>query len=121
MTGRISSAGARSLEAVAMSQKFPSVSPPPSSDKLPFRTQSTSLASALVASDLLQYAHAELNETGSAVAFCFDDPNAEGDELKRRFDAGMFPRVDPKNLFSARGYLMEQMARVREGGHARKS
>jgi hypothetical protein len=100
--------------------RVPSASPPlPETDNA-FRTQSTSFAAALVAADLLSYLHAELNTTG--VVFCFKDPHSEGDDLKRRFDAGMFPRVEPKVLFSARGFLMDEMARLQgRGRHERKS
>jgi hypothetical protein len=91
---------------------------PPETEK-PFRTQSTSFAAALVAADLLRYLRTEPHSTG--VVFCFDDPHTQGDDLKRRFDAGMFPRVDPKMLFSARGFLMDEMARLQgRGRHARK-
>lgn len=91
---------------------------PPLTDN-PFRTQSTAFAAALVAADLLRYLRTEPHSTGAL--FCFDDPQTQGDELKRRFDAGMFPRVDPKVLFSARGFLMDEMARLQgRGRHASK-
>ena len=97
-----------------------SASPPlPDSENL-FRTQSTSLAAAIVAADLLKYSRSELGITG--VVFCFLDPHSTGDELQRRFEAGMFPRVEPKVLFSARGFLVDEMARLQgRGRHARKS
>jgi hypothetical protein len=47
-----------------------------------------------------------------AVLFVFDDPFNQGDILRRRFEAGMFPRVEPKLLFSARQFLVDEMARV---------
>jgi hypothetical protein len=94
-----------------MSESSLSASPP--HDEKPFRTQSTSFAAALVAADCLRYMRAESHSTG--VVFCFDDPLNQGDELKRRFDAGMFPRVEPKILFSARGFLVQEMARLRGG------
>lgn len=101
-------------------ERSPSSSPPLPETDNPFRTQSTSLAAALVAADLLRYLRAEPHPTG--VVFLFDDPHAQGDDLKRRFEAGMFPRVEPKVLFSARGFLVEEMARLQgRGRHAKKS
>jgi hypothetical protein len=102
-------------------ERFYSASPPLPETESPFRTLSTSFAAALVASDQLQYLRAELaNER--EVVFVFDDPHAHGDDLHRRFEAGMFPRVEPKVLFSARGFLVDEMARLQgRGRHARKS
>lgn len=98
--------------------RTPSVSPPPETENH-FRTQSTSLAASIVAADLLNYSHAEPHSTG--VVFCFRDPDSKGDDLKRRFEAGMFPRVEPKVLFSARGFLVEEMNRLLgRGRHVRK-
>jgi hypothetical protein len=94
-----------------------SASPPQTEN--PFRTQSTAFAAALVAADLLRYLRTEPHSTGAL--FCFDDPQTQGDELKRRFDGGLFPRVDPKVLFSARSFLVSEMARLQgRGRHARK-
>jgi hypothetical protein len=87
-------------------------SPPHSETEDPFRTLSTTFAAALLASGLLPYARAELNDSGNEVLFIFEDPLSNGDELKRRFDAGLFPRVDPKALFVARGFLMDEMSRL---------
>ena len=86
---------------------------PPEPTESPFRTLSTAFAAALVASDSLRYLRAERNDVGCE--FVFDDPHGQGDVLHRRFDAGMFPRVEPKLLFSARGFLMEEMSRLQGG------
>ena len=102
----------------AMSPKNPPSLPPPLTEN-PFRTQSTSFAAAIIAADLLRYLRAEPHTTGAV--FCFNDPNSQGDDFKRRFDAGMFPRVDPKLLFSARGFLMDEMARLQGRGRHAKS
>lgn len=94
----------------------------PSDTKNPFRTQSTSFAAALVASDQLRYSHTELHANGRDVVFVFDDPYAQGEVLHRRFNAGMFSRVEPKLLFSARGFLTDEMARLSgRGRRAAKS
>ena len=99
-------------------ERLPSSPPPLPETANPFRTQSTSLAAAIVAADLLRYLQAEPHSTG--VVFVFADPHAQGNDLKRRFEAGMFPRVEPKVLFSARGFLMDEMARLQgRGRHAR--
>jgi hypothetical protein len=100
-------------------ERPPSTAPPATEN--PFRTQSTSFAAALVASDQLRYSRAELHENGREVVFVFEDPFAQGDDLHRRFDAGMFPRVEPRVLFSARGFLTAEMARLQgRGRHAGK-
>ena len=78
----------------------------------PYRTQSTALAASLVAAGQLEYVRAERRADGGAVLFVFDDPFNQGDILRRRFEAGMFPRVEPKMLFSARQFLVDEMARV---------
>jgi hypothetical protein len=78
----------------------------------PYKTQSTALAASLVAAAQLEYVRAERRADGMAVLFVFDDPFNQGDILRRRFDAGMFPRVEPKLLFSARQFLVDEMSRV---------
>lgn len=83
-----------------------------------FRTLSTSYAACLIATDSLRYVSAERTPTG--IAFAFEDPHSQGAELQRRFNAGMFPRVEPKALFSARGFLVAEMARLNSGGHNAK-
>jgi hypothetical protein len=98
----------------------PTLAPPPPETEHPFRTLSTAFAAALVAADQLRYLRSELNDSNCEVVFVFDDPLAQGDQLHRRFDAGMFPRVEPKLLFSARGFLMDEMARLQgRGRHAK--
>ena len=103
----------------------PPASPPhasPPDTTATYRTQSTSLSAALIAAGQLVYLRAELSEKSRDAVFVFDDPLAQGDELQRRFNAGLFPRVEPKALFSARGFLMDEMARIQGGGrHARKA
>jgi len=101
-------------------ESFPSASPPPETEH-PFLTQSTTFAAALVAGNLLAYLRAERKANSNDVVFFFEDPLAQGDELHRRFDAGMFPRVDPKLLFGARAFLVEEMNRLQgRGRHASK-
>jgi hypothetical protein len=96
---------------------IPSTAPP--LIEHPFRTMSTSFAAAIVASNQLEFLRAELAANGREVVFVFEDPLAQGDDLHRRFDAGMFSRVEPKVLFSARGFLMDEMARLQgRGRHA---
>jgi hypothetical protein len=90
----------------------PSASPPSPAQQPLFRTQSTAFAASIVAADLLRYVRTERAGPRGAAVFVFEDPRGEGDELSRRFNAGMFPRVEPKMLFSARGFLTEEMARV---------
>lgn len=92
-------------------------SPPTTTQQPLFRTQSTAFAASLVAADLLRYVRTERNGPGRAAVFVFEDPHNEGDEFSRRFNAGMFPRVEPKMLFSARGFLTEEMGRVTGRGH----
>jgi hypothetical protein len=97
--------------------RTPTASPPTTENT--FRTPSTSFAAALVAANALEYSHPEMGATG--VVFVFHDPATQGDLLRRRFDAGMFPRVDARVLFSARGFLIDEMARLSGKGKHRGS
>jgi len=101
---------------VSDQKKIPthSISPPETTDTS-YKTKSTSFASALIAASMLEYRDAERDERGD-VEFVFRDPKAEGIRLKTRFDAGLFPKVDAKALFSARGFLVDEMARLQGRG-----
>src|SRR5947207_2672629 len=98
-------------------ESVPSASPPETEN--PYQTQSIALAASLIAADLLRYLRTEPHSTGAV--FCFKDPQAQGDDLKNRFEAGLLPRVEPKSLFSARGSLLGEIDRLLgRGRHARK-
>lgn len=81
-----------------------------------FRTRSTNIAATLIASNFLAYKTAELLPKGDGVVFVFDDPLNQGEDLVSRYDAGALPRVEAKALFSARGFLLEVVARVKKAG-----
>ena len=99
--------------------------PEPSSSNPPpltaeFETISPALAAALIAADQLSYLRSELHRNGKDVIFVFDDPLHVGEEVQRRYNAGVFPRVHTKMLSEARGFLADECHRVKGGGHARK-
>lgn len=97
----------------------PSRKPPTPNDF--FETISSSFAAALIAADQLSYFGCRFHRNGKDAVFVFRDPLHVGDELQRRYAAGVFPLVHPKILAEARGYLAEEAKKVREGGHARQS
>jgi hypothetical protein len=84
-----------------------------------FETISPALAAALIAADQLAYSHCKIHRNGKDVIFVFEDPLKTGEELQRRYTAGVFPLVHAKMLAEARGYLADECARVR-GGHVKK-
>lgn len=95
-----------------------SSTPPPLTEYFP--TISPALAAALIAADQLAYSHCQLHSNGKDAIFFFKDPLHTGEELQRRYAAGVFPTVHAKMLADARGYLADESNRVKGGGHARK-
>jgi hypothetical protein len=98
---------------------LPASTHPPLTDY--FETISPALAAALIAADQLKYSHCELHRNGKDAVFFFQDPLHVGEELQRRYAAGVFPTVHAKMLAEARGYLADESNRVKGGGHERKS
>ena len=87
-----------------------------SDDSTPrFRTNSVAFVAALLAADQLEYVGAERSANGREVEFILEDPNKIATELQRRYNAGIFPSVNPKLHMEARGFLMNEVNRVREG------
>jgi len=100
------------------------VSPPapnPNSTQPSFRTFNIAFAAALNTAHLLAYRGTELVDDGRRAVFVFEDPSSEGPELLRRYESGDFPLVNPKYLFAARGYLTDQVARLKGVGRYERS
>jgi hypothetical protein len=99
------------------------MSPPKTLSALPpdnnlFRTGNTNFAAALIATNQLAYARAELSEHGTV--FVFEDPMQLAAELERRYQAEVFPHVSPRAYSMARSFLIEEIDRLRGrrvGGH----
>jgi hypothetical protein len=96
------------------------VSPPPLSL---YHTQNSNFSAYLIAAGLLQYTGARLASNGKDVDFLFHDPNAEGPDLLRRFNAGAVDAVNARVLFEVRGYLLSEVKRTQAMGadNAKKS
>jgi hypothetical protein len=96
----------------------PSSSAPPLTET--FETISPALAGALIAANQLAYSHCKLHANGKDAIYVFADPLHVGEELQRRYTAGVFPLVHAKVLAEARGYLADESNRLKGGGHAHK-
>ncbi len=94
-----------------------SSAPPPLNET--FETISPALAAALIAADQLPYSHCQLHRNGTNVIFVFKDPLHSGEELQRRYTAGVFPLVHAKMLAEARSYLADESTRIKGGRHAK--
>lgn len=92
----------------------------PSSTSAPlseyFKTVSSALAAAIIASGSLSYSHAELHTNNRDVIFIFKDPCAQGEEIQRRYTACTLPMVHAKTLAEARGFLVDEITRIKQGG-----
>jgi hypothetical protein len=99
--------------------------PPSSSTPLTeansFETISPALAAALIAADQLAYSHCKLHRNAKDAVFVFRDPLQIGEELQRRYNAGVFPLVHAKMLAETRGFLSEESTRVKGGRNVSKS
>jgi hypothetical protein len=95
-------------------------SAPPLTEAESFETISPALAAALITADQLAYSHCNLHLNGKDAVFVFRDPLHTGEELQRRYTAGVLPTVHAKMLAEARGYLANESNRVKGGGRARK-
>lgn len=84
-----------------------------------FETISPALAAALIAADQLAYSHCKIHANNKDAVFVFRDPLHVGDELQRRYTAGVFPLVHAKMLAEARGFLADDSNRVKGGRHAK--
>ena len=100
--------------------KPPNDNHPPLTDKNSFETISPALAAALIAADQLAYSHCKFHANRKDVIFVFSDPLQNGEELQRRYAAGVLPLVHAKMLAEARGFLADESSRVKGGGHAKK-
>jgi len=67
----------------------------------------------------MRYLRVELAESGNVCVFVFEGSQAQGDDLKAKFDAGLFERVEPRTLLAARGYLSKAMMKLRGADHAK--
>ncbi len=85
-----------------------------------FETISPALAAAIIVADQLAYSHCKLHHNGKDAVFVFRDPLCIGEELQRRYTAGVFPLVHAKMLAEARGYLADESNRVKGRGHDKK-
>ena len=100
--------------------------PEPSSSASPplaeefFETISPALAAALIAAAQLAYSHCKVNPNQKDAVLVFRDPLHTGEELQRRYTAGVLPTVHAKMLAEARGYLADECNRVKGGGHAKR-
>jgi hypothetical protein len=93
---------------------------PPLADDI-FETISPALAAALIAANQLAYSHCKLHSNGKDAIFVFKDPLHIGEELQRRYAAGVLPPVHAKMLAEARGYLADETHRVKGGSRGNKS
>lgn len=90
--------------------------PPPLPEYL---TISPAFAAALIAAGQLVYSHCKLHPNGKDVVYVFEDPLHTGDELQRRYTAGVFPLVHAKLLADVRNNLMDEANRVKGGRHGK--
>jgi hypothetical protein len=97
----------------------PKTAPPPLNET--FETISPALAAALIVAGQLHYSHCNLHPDATRVIFVFEDPLHIGDELQRRYVAGLFPLVHAKMLAEARGYLADESYRLKGGRDANKA
>lgn len=84
-----------------------------------FVTISPALAAAIIVAGQLAYSHARLHANRKDVLFVFEDPLHIGEELQRRYQAGIFPLVHAKMLAEARGFLVDENNRVKGVRHAK--
>src|SRR5260370_5009239 len=96
----------------------PSSSAPPLTEADSFETISPALAAALIAADQLAYSHCKLHPNGKDAVFIFRDPLHTGEELQRRYNAGVFPLVHAKMLAETRGFLADESNRIKASSHA---
>jgi hypothetical protein len=97
----------------------PSSSTPTPLTQETFETISPALAAAFIAADQLAYSHCKLHRNGKDAVFVFHDPLHTGEELQRRYQAGVLPTVHAKMLAEARGFLADEHNRVKGSGHAK--
>jgi hypothetical protein len=83
-----------------------------------FRTRSSAFVAACLAANQLTYRGAELCPTGNHVEFLLEDPQGIGPDLLARYNAGVFPFVNPKLLMDVRGHLIAQVNRLQGKGVA---
>ena len=99
-------------------------SPPPNpfDRSLPrFRTSNGAFVAAAIAADLFQYLGCEvLPGSRRDVVFHLLDPHGLCDEYQRRFTAGVFPSVNPSMHNTARGFIKDEITRIRGGKDASK-
>ena len=85
-----------------------------------FQTISPALAAALIAANQLTYAYCKLHANRKDAIFVFADPLHVGEELQRRYTAGVFPLVHAKLLAETRGFLADECYRVKGGNREQK-
>ena len=97
---------------------MPTIFDPPSipvdPDTPKFRSASVAFVAACLAADIFPYLGAEKASNGT-VEFILKDEHRIAAEYQRRYNAGVFPRVNPKLHMEARGFLMNEVNRVQEG------
>jgi hypothetical protein len=83
-----------------------------SSEKV-FETNNAVFAAALVAADQLSYLRARLHENGRDAVFTFEDDTGQGPELLRRYNTGVFPKVNPRFFHEVKGFFSSEHNRLR--------
>ncbi|MGD0467482.1 MAG: hypothetical protein ABSA54_03825 [Terriglobales bacterium] len=83
-----------------------------------YETISPAFAAALIAAGQLVYSHCKFHRNGKDVVYVFQDPLRTGEELQRRYTAGVFPLVHAKLLADVRNNLMDEANRIKGGRRA---
>jgi hypothetical protein len=78
-----------------------------------FRSTNINFVAAAVTADIFSYIGAEPLGS-STTTFVLSDPDGTGDEMLRRWNAGLFPKIHPKPFLEARGFLQTEAIRVRK-------
>jgi hypothetical protein len=98
---------------------IPDTGPTPLTEADSFETISPALAAALIAANQLTYSHCKLHRNNKDAVYVFRDPLHVGDELQRRYTAGVFPLVHAKLLADTRGFLSEESNRIKGADRGR--
>jgi len=97
---------------VQSSQFAASFNPPDPELKLQ-RNLNLNYSAAMLCADLASYIGVEPIGSGKDVVFILTDPGENGEERLSQFNAGIFPRVNPKLFMEARSFLQKEVARSR--------
>jgi hypothetical protein len=89
----------------------PSPYPPDPEMKL-CRASHLNFAAASITADLMSYVGAEPSGNGRDAIFTLTDPGDQYEDLLRRWNAGVFPKINPRIFLEVRNYLLQESQRV---------